>query len=213
MGPNIARSERDALCDLLCELGPDAATIAGRWTTRDLAAHLVLRESRPVAAIGIVVKSLARHTEAVRSRISARDWAELVSALRTGPPRWSPFALPGVDARANLAEMYVHHEDVRRAQHGWEPRVADAERYRALEAMLMTAGRFLLRASPVTVRLDPGTGQPFIGRTSNAPGGVTVLGSPDELTLWCFGRADHARVELIGSPEHIAAVRAASREV
>src|SRR5262249_52743320 len=36
--------ERAELCDLLDELGPDAPTLLDGWTTRDLAAHLVLRE-------------------------------------------------------------------------------------------------------------------------------------------------------------------------
>jgi hypothetical protein len=30
------------LCDLFEELGPDAPTLLGAWTTRDLAAHVVL---------------------------------------------------------------------------------------------------------------------------------------------------------------------------
>jgi uncharacterized protein (TIGR03085 family) len=107
----------------------------------------------------------------------------------------------------------VHHEDVRRAQPDWAPRAADGERYRALEANLMKMGRLLLRSSPVTVRLDPGTGRPFIGRSSDKQGSVTVLGSPDELTLWCFGREQQARVELIGSPDDVAAVRAARRGI
>ena len=36
-----------ALCDLFEEVGPDAPTLCGDWTTRDLAAHLVMRERRP----------------------------------------------------------------------------------------------------------------------------------------------------------------------
>lgn len=211
MAQNIARVERQALCDLLEKLGPDAPTLSGEWTTGDLAVHLVLRESRLDAAAGNFIKPLSAHRDSVWAKIAAREWPDLIAALRDGPPKWSPFAIPGVDARANLAEMYVHHEDIRRAQPGWAPRPADGERYRALEANLMRMGRFLLRSSPLTVRLDPGTGQPFVGRASTKQGSVTVVGSPDELMLWCFGRESHARVELIGSPEDVAAIRAAPR--
>lgn len=213
MSMDVARTERAALCDLFLQVGPDQPTLAGQWRTRDLAAHLVLRESRPDAAAGIVLPPLRGYTEKVQRRTAAREWTELVATLRAGPPRWSPFALPGVDARANLVEMFVHHEDVRRAQPGWEPRRADAERYRRLEANLMRMARLLLRTSPLTVRLDPGTGQPFVGRASKSPGGVTVVGSPDELTLWCMGREQHARVELIGSPADVAAVTSARRGI
>jgi len=36
--------ERAQLSDLFDELGPEAPTLLAPWTTRDLAAHLVLRE-------------------------------------------------------------------------------------------------------------------------------------------------------------------------
>lgn len=55
----FARSERLALCETLRAVGPDAPTLCEGWLTRDLAAHLVLRESRPDAAPGIVVSALA----------------------------------------------------------------------------------------------------------------------------------------------------------
>ncbi len=36
--------EREELCDLFLELGPEAATLCEGWTSTDLAAHLVLQE-------------------------------------------------------------------------------------------------------------------------------------------------------------------------
>ena len=42
----FASIERAALVDLMAELGPDAPTLCTGWTTRDLAAHLVVRLSR-----------------------------------------------------------------------------------------------------------------------------------------------------------------------
>ena len=47
--------EREQLCDVLDELGPQAPTLLASWTTHDLAAHLVLREHHLVAAPGLVV--------------------------------------------------------------------------------------------------------------------------------------------------------------
>ena len=44
--------ERAQLADLFDELGPEAPTLLGPWTTRDLAAHLVLREHDPWPAPG-----------------------------------------------------------------------------------------------------------------------------------------------------------------
>ena len=87
---NPARSERSALCDLFLAVGPDAPTLCGEWTTRDLAAHLIVREHRPDAAVGIVVKALSGHGEKVRLGAARKPWERLVEEVRSGPPFWSP---------------------------------------------------------------------------------------------------------------------------
>ncbi|MHB1139691.1 MAG: maleylpyruvate isomerase N-terminal domain-containing protein, partial [Microthrixaceae bacterium] len=51
MPVNHARRERAELCELFEIVGPDVATLCEGWTTRDLAAHLVVRERRPDAAL------------------------------------------------------------------------------------------------------------------------------------------------------------------
>src|SRR4051794_21442907 len=132
----FARSERQALCDTLQSAGPDAPTLDEGWSARDLAAHLVLRETRPDASVGIVVAPLSGWTRRVQSGIAHEPWPRLVDRLRSGPPRWSPSALPGVDERLNLLEFVVHHEDVRRAVPGWQPRALSAELQDALWARL-----------------------------------------------------------------------------
>jgi hypothetical protein len=43
-GPFFDAAERAQLSDLLDELGPEAPTVLAPWTTRDIAAHLVLRD-------------------------------------------------------------------------------------------------------------------------------------------------------------------------
>jgi uncharacterized protein (TIGR03085 family) len=198
---NWARTERLALCALLAETGPDAPTLCEGWTTGDLAAHLLMRERRLDAAPGIVVPLLAGHTARVQRGI-ARDtpFPRLVELLRQGPPAWSPFALPGVEGPANTVEYFVHHEDVRRAQAGWEPRALPS----ALEEQLwrrLKMGRFSLRRVPVEITLaEPG------GRTQRLTKGgrqARVHGLPSELTLWTVGRKDAARVELTGEAEAI----------
>ena len=83
---NWARHERAELADLLAAVGPDSPTLCGGWSTRDLAAHLVLRERRPDAAAGILVKPLAAYTARVQEELAAHSWDELVSQVRSGPP-------------------------------------------------------------------------------------------------------------------------------
>ena len=55
MVTSLARTERAALADLLAQLGPDEPTLCGDWTTRDLAAHLAIRERRPDALPGVAI--------------------------------------------------------------------------------------------------------------------------------------------------------------
>ena len=213
-----ARDERVALCALLDEIGPREPTLCEGWTTLDLAAHLVLRERRPDAGAGVLGGPLAAHTRTVQRKLAERNpYPRLVQMIRSGPPRLSPFALPGVDERANLVEFFVHHEDVRRARPGWEPRKLDQGLTEVLWHRLGMA-RFILRKAPVGVELvrddEPaptGSGVPRVRITAKARTPVvTVIGPPAELTMWAFGRTAAARVRLDGSEAAVGAIKTAT---
>lgn len=51
--PRFDAAERAHLSDLLGELGPETPTLLAPWTTRDIAAHLVLRERDFLAGPGL----------------------------------------------------------------------------------------------------------------------------------------------------------------
>ena len=203
---SYSREERLALCALLDKTGPDAPTLCEGWTTGDLAAHLVLRERRPDAAGGVIGGPLAGYTARVQQRIRARTpFRDLVRSIRSGPPRLSVMALPGVDERANAVEFFVHHEDVRRAAPGWEPRALSSGESDMLWQRLRMA-RFMLRKAPVGIELarddiDTGVnpdGPAYRITAKNATPAVTVVGSPAELTMWVMGRTTAARVRMDG---------------
>jgi uncharacterized protein (TIGR03085 family) len=199
---DVARQERRELCDLFLEVGPDAPTLCAGWLARDLAAHLVLRESRPDAALGIVVRPLAGHTKSVQERIASRPWPELVRDVRTGPPLYSPFRLPGVQGRANLFEFTVHHEDVRRARPGWEPRRLPAGEQDILWSHLTRAGRMFTRSSPVGIELRRSDVADFAVISEHAPM-VMLKGEPLELLLRLNGRRE-VLVDVEGTADAIA---------
>ena len=194
--------ERSALCDLFEQLGPDAATLDEGWDTRMLAAHLVLRDRRPDAAVGAVAKPLAGYTAKVQQQFAARPWPELLGLLRSGPPSWSPVRLvPGADETANLIEYFVHHEDVRRAQPGWSARNLPADLDEALWKRLRGMARLLYRKAPVGVLLHRDSGEQAAA-VSRAPM-VTVSGPAQELLLHAFGRRSVAQVSLDGDAEAV----------
>ncbi len=206
---NIAAEERSALCDLFDEVGPEAPTLCGHWTTRDLAAHLIVRERRPDAAAGILLPALRGYTASVQGAVAQRPWPELVGTVREGPPRWSPLRLPLFADAVNTNEFYVHHEDVRRGRPGWEPRPPDTRRDGVLWRNLRAVGRLLsYRGSPVTIVLRRPDGPEQTVRRGT--GTVTITGEPGELLLHAFGR-DEVRVEFAGTSEDVATVRALGR--
>ena len=111
------------MCDTFEKVGPDAPTLCEGWDTLDLAAHLVAREARSDAALGLVVPFLAGHLQNVMDKYKAKGYEPLVAMLRTGPP-W--MHRTGPLATANVNENFVHHEDVRRPA-GEAPRPLEPE--------------------------------------------------------------------------------------
>jgi uncharacterized protein (TIGR03085 family) len=186
-----ASIERAAIADLMAELGPDAPTLCEGWTTRDLAAHLVTRATRADAAAGIAIRPLAGHTKRVQDRIATRAWPTLLADVRKRP-RWALF----LDEPLNRTEYFIHHEDVRRAQPGWQPRELGPGFAAALWSGVRTQARLALRRTPATVIItSSGHGSIEAGRGGPL---VDLVGPPGELLLFLSGRQEHASVELAG---------------
>ncbi|MFE2448857.1 TIGR03085 family metal-binding protein [Stenotrophomonas sp. NPDC087984] len=202
-----AKRERLLLADLLDGAGPGAPTLCEGWNTRDLAAHLVVRERRPDAAAGVLVKPLAARLARVQEEFAAKPYEELLQLFRTGPPRMSPFALKQVDEAANSFEFYVHAEDVRRARPEWTPRELDPVFADTLWSRIERGARIFGRRSPVGLVLRRPDGRTAVARRG-APV-ATVTGEPGELALFLSGRQEAARVELEGDKEAVAAAREA----
>ena len=73
-----AQLERHALADTMLAVGPDAPTLCDPWRVRDLAAHLILRETRPDLAAGMFVPRLQARLERAQDELAATDFGELV---------------------------------------------------------------------------------------------------------------------------------------
>ena len=74
----VLLKERAAMCDTFEKFGADAPTLCEGWLTLDLAAHLVAREARSDAAVGLVVPFLAGHLQNVMDKYKAKGYEPLV---------------------------------------------------------------------------------------------------------------------------------------
>lgn len=196
------RAERDRLCDLFLELGPDAPTLCEGWTAAHLASHLVVRERNPVASVGIVVGPLHRwHDDAIERTRTRVAWPDLVAKVRSGPPfgpmRW-------FDHLVNTQEYFVHHEDLRRGAGDHSPRPADeiADVEAALWDGLRRGGRLATRSvRGIGVDLREPDGEVIHARGGDDV--VTIAGRPGEIVLYLLGRRGACTVELLGDADAV----------
>lgn len=189
--------------------GPKAPTLCEGWAADDLAAHLFVREHRPVAAIGIVAGGpFAKRLERVMDHTThSVGFETLVERVRVGPPA----VLRPFDKLMNLNEMFVHHEDLRRGAGDNTPRPAEEileienELWKALKRLgrlsawsLRPVGLDLIRENGETFHVV--AGQPV----------ATLRGRPGELALYLSGRKAAAQVEIEGPDEATRGLRSAS---
>jgi uncharacterized protein (TIGR03085 family) len=204
---STAQQERAALVTTMRGVGPEQPTLCGGWTTRDLAAHLVVRERRLDAAPGILIPKFADYTERVQNQVAAEnDWNVLLDQIASGPPLFSPFKL--LDPLVNVAEMFIHHEDVRRAVSGWEPRELDEGTTSALARQVGLMARMTMSKTPAHVSLRTPDGKTLATLGKGAT--VVVTGDPGELLMFISGR-DEAKVTFSGDDDAVAAVRGGER--
>lgn len=204
-----ATQERHRFAELLAEIGPDAPTLCGDWSTRDLAAHIVIRDRRPDAMPGILIPQLAGYTDKVQSKLARSDeYHDLTRKVREGAPFWSPMRIDAVDRLANTAEFFVHHEDVRRAQPDWSARELDAGLADDLYDVLKRSAKMMARKAPAGIALAP-TGRASIVANKREPM-VEVSGPVGELVLWLYGRQAHALVDYEGPDDAVEKLRTAS---
>lgn len=209
-----AHAERRLLCDLFDDLGPTAPTLCGVWTTSDLAAHLLVRKTRPDAAVGLVVAAAHGWTEKVETRLLERiPYPVVVRRLRCGPPTFAFGALPGIGPKLDLHEWFVHHEDVRRAA-GLEMR-PDSGQQRTLDDAIwgvlpIWAARLSKQVKGIGLVLVSEDGRRRrVRKTPIGAGWVELHGRPSEMLFALFNRRDHAVYEAVGSDADVATWNAA----
>ena len=193
----LAHRERALLADLCDELGPESPTLCDGWLTKDLIAHLVMRERHPAAA-GILVRPLRSWAERTQHDLAQRPYGELVDRFRRGPAGVSPLRLPGAQVTFNTFEHFVHHEDVRRALPAWQPRDLTPADNQTLWQQLTARAKLLLRGAPIPVRLESSDGGQITVGDVDTDDALTLAGTASELVIYLHGRRSHAHVSVEG---------------
>lgn len=199
--PNFARIERKAIAQTLLDVGPDHPTLCEGWNTRDLAVHLVERDSRPDVIVGISTTSIPFLSPRARTKheeFKTMPWEKLVDLI-LNPPKFSSAAFGKLDRAVNTGEFFVHHEDIRRAAAEWEPREVSAqEEYELFKTVKRMALPLLAKKENNVVLLCPGFGAASGGKRHNSA--ITIVkGKPSEVLMWAFGRENVADVEITES--------------
>ncbi|WP_157983925.1 TIGR03085 family metal-binding protein [Nesterenkonia muleiensis] len=194
-----AAQERQALSEALRGVAADAPTLCEGWDARDLAVHIVVRDSRPDLLSGERLPVVGGRARAALEELKRTDYQTLVDRVAAGPPRWSPTRLRAVDNLANTVEFYVHTEDVLRAQQDFDPNHRRDIRpdVRAQLWKQGAQGLFLLAARSQHQRItfiSPHHGAVTRGRTTDPL--CVIQGPPEENVLWAFGRRGVAAVDL-----------------
>jgi len=207
----FVRREREALADDLVGFGPDAPTILDGWSAAELLEHLLVREHGVLAAAAArsPLAPLRRRGQEALASFAELTWAQQVAIFRAGHRRLSP--LHAADRAMNTVEYLVHHEDLRRARPGWEPRALPEADDREVWKHLGLMSRLLIRAGVDVVLVGPSGGLRVPARGGESHGSVRVHGAPTELLLWAFGRDRVARVRLEGEADALLALREADR--
>lgn len=185
----FSNAQRSQLAALLIDLGPNSPTLCEGWETKDLAAHLWIRENRIDAAGGMFISKLEPRLEDLTQKTLERDYEEVVKEWAAGPPKPVKF----IDKQMNTSENFIHHEDVRRANGRTTPQPLSQEAQKQLYGSLKMMAPMMLKKSHSPVVLHPRGFDRIVaadkkGVARNGSDVIRVSGEVGELLLWASGR-------------------------
>lgn len=186
-------------------VGPDAPTLAGRWSAATVASHVAAQDrfrgipARLARTLAVVSGWRLSAFYLDRPRLSrlvngpATPWSRSLDKLEKPPPS---AVLVARIAPITLWEHFVHHEDVRRPNGLVRASRPD------LEPVLDWILRYNRRRFDYRVHIDTGDAVRTVGGAGRR---LTVRGAVDDVVMWLSGR-DVPGVEY-DSPSDAAALR------
>jgi uncharacterized protein (TIGR03083 family) len=198
--------ERDALRASLAEVGPDAPTGCGSWTTTDLAVHIVMGEIalaipnapfRFLVSRGIRLDRMAPFNERALGGYRRRhgfDWA--LARLGRNPPRLESHR---AIAPVSLLEVWAHHEDVL-AANDVGLCASDISLGPVLRVLTRYQRRFLTEHGVCVVSAESAWFAPAVTN-------VEITGADADLARWLSGRSDLDSLSITGDEQAVQIVR------
>lgn len=196
--------QRRQLCELLENKGPAFPTLNPTWKTLDLAAHLVLRETNPLAVPGIILGGpFGYYTQLAMQNLKETKYEDLVAKLRVGPPALlSVYGLSLI----NLVENWIHTQDILRVDINFVPPTLDKSLYSQLWKAAIGLG-ILFSLKSKTIALEIADLEGNYKKLRNGSDAVTLKGDPQELVLYFSGRKQVAQIEILGPNDEVEKVR------
>lgn len=189
----FTRTERQFTANTLSKLTPaqwKANSLCDGWTVEDVAAHLIVREGL-IAPIGIIFQSLHKIHDYAIKRVEAKGHEYIIARVRK-----FPWYMPAV---VNVAEFYVHNEDILRGGlqlHRPAPSGEAAELlWKSLRGIAKVRSNMVADLGNLTL-VNRQTGEEIAVRAKNSSKSTTITGDPGELLLFFYGRRRAARVKV-----------------
>ncbi|TGO04518.1 TIGR03085 family metal-binding protein [Serinibacter arcticus] len=191
---------------------PTDPTLCEGWEARHLAAHVVLRERRPVQVALSMARSVDPTAGLADGARDAEGYARLVDQVEEGPSRLSPLEWAPV---ANVVEFLVHAADVRRGNGLPETQAELPEHlttavWRSVRPMATLRYRRSAARGGVGLVLVSPLARAVLARGERS---AVLSGTPLELALWVSGRERASLATVEGPDDAVAAFLAAHTDL
>lgn len=192
---DFVNSERSYTVDLLKKLKPQqwqARTLCLDWSVEDLSAHLVAREHSAVGGLGLISERFYSLHQSRLEKVKKKGHKYIISELEKMP--WY------IPASANVAEFWIHNEDILRGELNMKRSEPDLEVQKYFWSTLKLLAR--LQKSTLSdlgsVILENTQTNQLITLTNHHSDKNTIIkGLPGELLLYFYGRKEAAKIKLV----------------
>jgi hypothetical protein len=177
------------------------------WTTRDIAAHLILRERDHLAGPGLILPGAwSRFAQRRQTALARRDFPWLTATLRSGPRRASsaPDGCAGWRASTSSSSTTRTCAEPTAAAPG-----RTSPRWTRPCGATSGAGAGSSRGGCTARALSSSGRGPARPSARRGEPTARIAGPPGEMLLYLFGRQQAAQVEVSGPDAAVQAVRSA----